>query len=222
MTHAFLGGGLDPGAIVVQVVEVKPVHYLVDTEFARLCLANREQIVLAQVASVERIAGVAGNLEFVGFDDQVARADQARHRERRVRGPRRASWAKSWSSASTRVAKHVVRDLEHEGGIDAAGERDDHAAASGANIARSRASLASSVFDHVHRYQPLLDSFGLEKIGRQIALAGVAENHDHDFALAKPPGDLRSARSSLRPTRYRPACPPRARDGASTGPRPRR
>ena len=68
----------------MQIVEVQAVDNLVDTKLGSLRLAHREQVVLAQVASVERIRSVAGNLELVGLDEQMARADQSRHRERGV------------------------------------------------------------------------------------------------------------------------------------------
>ena len=96
MAHAALLGGLNPRPIVVQVIEIDAVDDLRDPEFARLGLAHREQVALAQVASIERILRVALDLELVGFDYHVARADELAPSRLPTAGPDRASSARWW------------------------------------------------------------------------------------------------------------------------------
>src|SRR5580658_356814 len=125
MTHALLGCSLNPGTIVVKVVEVEAIYYVIDVQFARLRLAYGEEVMLAQVTSIDRVARVPWNLEFVGFDDKVARADQARHlqcREAIVVGHRGGGGGQREHP----IADSVVGDLEYEGGIDPARKSDHH------------------------------------------------------------------------------------------------
>src|SRR5580698_2880319 len=162
MTYALLGCSLNTGTIVVKVVEVEAIYYVIDLQFARLRLAYGEEVVLAQVTAIYRVARVPRNLEFVGFDDKVPRADQARHLECReaivVRHRGRRGGQREHP-----IADSLVCDLKYEGGIDTARKGDHHRGQRAKEIAQMR-ELGFERSGVGHRFVSLC--FGAGKGGR--------------------------------------------------------
>ena len=89
-----------------------------------------------------------------------------------------------------------MRDVQQEARVDAAGERDQ----GGVERRRGARAAASTFASSVHRQMPS----ACEEVGREVALAGVAEDGQHDGRRGRAAARPRSPRRSSRPTRCRP------------------
>src|SRR5262249_24292679 len=89
----------------------------------RLGGADDEQVVLAEVAAVRRVLGVARDGQLVGLHDDVLDTQRGGQRARlfEVVGGWRGGHGGQRQAARP---EHLVRDAQEEGGVDAARERD--------------------------------------------------------------------------------------------------
>ena len=73
-----LGGRPQARPIVAEVVDVDAVDDRRNPAPGGFAVADLVQIVLAEVAAVDRVRGVAGDVELVRVDDEVLDAERAR------------------------------------------------------------------------------------------------------------------------------------------------
>ena len=126
MTDAVLLRRAQARAVVAEIIEIDAIDDGADAESLRLRVADLVQAALAEIAAVDRIRGVAGNVELVGVDQVMAHAqrrrDLARHRLVLFRGGGRAG-----GDRDDVVTEHVDGNLEKEARVDPTREGHQHA-----------------------------------------------------------------------------------------------
>jgi hypothetical protein len=113
--------GLQTRPIIIQIVEIRSVDDLRDTELGSLGGAYLIQVVLAEVAAVGGIGGLIGDVQLIGVDDDVARTKITRQPRRHliilVRRRRRTDGQRHGV-----VLQFVDRNAQKKRRVDAAGE----------------------------------------------------------------------------------------------------
>ena len=109
--------------MIAEVVQVGAVEHRTQAAARRLGGADDEQVVLAEVAAVGRVLGVAGDGQLVGVHDHVLGAQRGGERTSlgEVVGGGRG---RDGGEGETARSEDVVRHAQEEGGIDAAREGD--------------------------------------------------------------------------------------------------
>jgi hypothetical protein len=143
---------LEAGAIVAEVVEVRPVDDLGEAPLDLLRGADPVELALAVEAAIGVVLRVVLVLDLVRLDELVARADPLRDRDRLLALERREARAHG-RHADALVAEHAVRDVEHERAVDPARVADEdrsHAADDVREPVEHR--IARKGGAHPHRY----------------------------------------------------------------------
>src|ERR1019366_674187 len=89
--HLGVRGGLEPGPVIAEIVEVRSVDHVGDVPLALLQSGDVVKLALAVEASVGRVGHVPGSLDLVRLDELVTRAD--------LPGDRDGCFLLEWSQA---------------------------------------------------------------------------------------------------------------------------
>ena len=125
MPHALLGRGLQARAVIGEVIHVRAVEHGREAAARRLAETDHEEAVLAEIATIGRVLGVAWNVELVGLDQEVLDAEGSRQ----LPGVVDVFLGRGGGAGRERqaaLAEHVVGDAEEEARVDAPGEGDQY------------------------------------------------------------------------------------------------